>query len=60
MHSRRSCPIGVSIAGLASTNTVIAGIGTVCTIAATAIYAFCEAWVDGKAAGCKKEDDADE
>lgn len=46
--------IGTSIAGLRSDNATVAAIGTVCTIASAAIYAFAEAWVDGKA--IKKED----
>lgn len=41
--------IATSIAGLATSNTTIAAIGTVCGIISAAIYAFCEAWVDGKA-----------
>ena len=41
--------IGTSIAGLRSDNEVIVAIGTGCTIASAAIYAFAEAWVDGKA-----------
>ena len=41
--------IGTSIAGIRTDNEVIAAIGTVCTIFAAAIYAFAEAWVDGKA-----------
>lgn len=43
--------IAVSISGLASNNTTITAIGTVCGILSAAIYAFCEAWVDGKAVG---------
>ena len=41
--------IGTSIAGLATSNEKIAMFGVVCTIVSSAIYAFCEAWVDGKA-----------
>lgn len=47
--------LGMSIAGLRSDNQIVAAIGTVSTILATAIYAFCEAWVDGKAVGKKDE-----
>ena len=43
--------IAVSISGLASNNATITAIGTVCGILSAAIYAFCEAWVDGKAVG---------
>lgn len=41
--------IAVSISGLSTNNTTVITIGTVCGIASAAIYAFCEAWVDGKA-----------
>lgn len=41
--------IGTSIAGLATSNEKVAMFGVVCTIVSSAIYAFCEAWVDGKA-----------
>lgn len=43
--------IAVSISGLSTNNTTVITIGTVCGIASAAIYAFCEAWVDGKAVG---------
>ena len=42
--------IGASIAGLASSNEKVATVGIICTIASTAIYAFCEAWVDSSSA----------
>ena len=41
--------IATSVSGLATQNEVIVAIGTVAGIASAAIYAFCEAWVDGKA-----------
>lgn len=41
--------IATSIAGLATSNQVITIVGTVAGILSAAIYAFCEAWVDGKA-----------
>ena len=47
--------IATSIAGLATSNTTVAAIGTICGILSAAIYAFCEAWVDGKAVEKKKE-----
>lgn len=46
--------IAMSVAGLNSDNTVIAGIGIICGITSAAIYAFCEAWVDGKAVETKE------
>jgi len=47
--------IGTSVAGLQSNNNTVVAIGTICAIISAAIYAFCEAWVDGKAVD-KKED----
>lgn len=41
--------IATSISGIASDNQTVVIIGSVCGILSTAIYAFCEAWVDGKA-----------
>lgn len=41
--------IASSIAGLQTGNDVVATVGIVCGIISAAIYAFCEAWVDGKA-----------
>ena len=41
--------IATSISGIATQNQTITIIGTVCGILSAAIYAFCEAWVDGKA-----------
>lgn len=41
--------IATSIAGIKSENQTVLIIGTVCGILSAAIYAFCEAWVDGKA-----------
>jgi hypothetical protein len=41
--------IAVSISGITTSNETITIIGTVCGILSAAIYAFCEAWVDGKA-----------
>lgn len=49
--------VGMSVAGLRSDNEIVVAIGTISTILATAIYAFCEAWVDGKAVEKKEEDE---
>lgn len=49
--------IAVSISGLATSNTTVAAIGTVCGIVSAAIYAFCEAWVDGKAVSNKEDEE---
>lgn len=46
--------IAVSVSGLHSNDTTVVAIGTICGIISAAIYAFCEAWVDGKAVN--KED----
>lgn len=43
--------VATSIAGLKSDNQTIAIVGVVCGILAAGIYAACEAYVDGKAAG---------
>ena len=42
--------LGASIAGLATSNEVVAVIGIACTVSSTAIYALCEAWVDASSA----------
>lgn len=47
--------IATSIAGMTTDNQTVLIIGTVCGVASAAIYAFCEAWVDGKAVN--KEDE---
>ena len=52
--------IAVSISGITTSNTTVTAIGTICGILSAAIYAFCEAWVDGKAVGMKEEDKPDE
>ena len=49
--------IATSIAGITTSDKTTIIIGTVCGILSAAIYAFCEAWVDGKAVS--KEDDED-
>lgn len=49
--------IATSIAGLCTSNQTITVIGTVCGILSAAIYAFCEAWVDGKAVGYGEPDE---
>ena len=41
--------IAVSISGITTSNAAVTTVGTVCGIISAAIYAFCEAWVDGKA-----------
>ena len=46
--------IAASIAGLCTSNQIVASIGIVAGILSAAIYAFCEAWVDSKAV--QKED----
>lgn len=40
--------IGTSIIGLGSGDTALAKFGIVCSIISAAIYAACEAYVDGK------------
>lgn len=41
--------IATSISGITTDNQGVLIIGTICGVASAAIYAFCEAWVDGKA-----------
>lgn len=41
--------IAASISGIVTDNQTVIIIGTICGILSAAIYAFCEAWVDGKA-----------
>lgn len=41
--------LGTGISGIIAGNQTLAIIGSVCTVVSAAIYAFCEAWVDGKA-----------
>lgn len=41
--------IATSISGITTDNQTVIIVGTVCGIVSAAIYAFCEAWVDGKA-----------
>ena len=47
--------IGTSIAGLHSDNDLVVAIGTISSIVSAAIYAFAEAWVDGKAVDSGEE-----
>ena len=47
--------IATSIAGITTDKQTVLVIGTVCGVASAAIYAFCEAWVDGKAVEKKDE-----
>lgn len=41
--------LGTGISGIVVGNQALAIAGSVCTVISAAIYAFCEAWVDGKA-----------
>ena len=51
--------IATSISGIVTDNQTITTIGVVCGVVSAAIYAFCEAWVDGKAVGRQSEIDTD-
>lgn len=42
--------IGASIAGIQTGNDVVTTVGIICGVVSAAIYAACEAYVDGKAA----------
>lgn len=48
--------LGTGISGIVVGNQTLAIIGSVCTVVSAAIYAFCEAWVDGKAVGVSKDE----
>ena len=41
--------VATSISGIVTSNQTVIIIGTVCGILSAGLYAFCEAWVDGKA-----------
>lgn len=45
--------VGGSIGGIIADNSALTTIGMVCTMLSAAIYAACEAYVDGQAAGAK-------
>ena len=47
--------IAASIAGIQTNNEVVTVIGVTSGVLSAAIYAFCEAWVDGKAVEKKEE-----
>ena len=51
--------IATSISGIVTSNQTVIIIGTVCGILSAAIYAFCEAWVDGKAVNVKENPETD-
>lgn len=48
--------IATSIAGITTDNQTVLVIGAVCGVVSAAIYAFCEAWVDGKAVNANNMD----
>lgn len=48
--------IATSISGIVTDNKYITTIGVVAGVLSAAIYAFCEAWVDGKAVNSEKLD----
>ena len=51
--------LGTGISGIIVGNQTLAIIGSVCTVISAAIYAFCEAWVDGKAVEKRLDIDID-
>ena len=51
--------IATSISGIVTDNQTITTIGVVCGVVSAAIYAFCEAWVDGKAVNTQFEINTD-
>ena len=51
--------LGTGISGIIQGNQTLAIIGSCLTVISAAIYAFCEAYVDGKAVEKKLDIDAD-
>lgn len=49
--------IATSISGISTNNQTIVIIGSICSILSAAIYAFCEAWVDGKSLDVNVDDE---
>lgn len=49
--------VATSVSGIVTSNQTIIIIGTVCGILSAALYAFAEAWVDGKAVGQNDKED---
>lgn len=52
--------IAASISGIVTSNNVVTTIGITAGVLSAAIYAFCEAWVDGKAVRNGEEDPEDD
>lgn len=48
--------LGTGISGIVVGNQTLAIVGSVCTVISASIYAFCEAWIDGKAVGYDKDE----
>lgn len=51
--------IATSISGIVTSNQTVIIIGTVCGVLSAALYAFAEAWVDGKAVQNEQNDKED-
>lgn len=51
--------VAASIAGIATDNKTITTVGIVCGVLSAAIYAACEAYVDGKAVGMSSDDETE-
>lgn len=49
--------VATSVSGIATDNRYVTTVGIVAGILSAAIYAFCEAWVDGKAVTKNAADD---
>ena len=46
--------VAASISGIVTDNQYVTTVGVIAGILSAAIYAFCEAWVDGKAVDSEK------
>lgn len=49
--------VAASVSGIVTDNNVVTAIGITAGVLSAAIYAFCEAWVDGKAISTEDTDD---
>lgn len=49
--------VATTIVGMNTDNQTLIMVGSICQILSAGFYAFCEAWVDGKAVSAKKEEE---
>ena len=51
--------LGTGISGIVAGNEKLAIAGAILTVISSSIYAFCEAWIDGKAVNVKENPETD-